>query len=252
MRSLISALSLVAIGLLSVGCGSTRTTYSSDEATANVGVFSPPPAGVQRVKVGVPPFTITAKDVAPDTAQVAADQATTLMIMAQRFDVIERAQLDQLLKEQGLEGIVRTDEAAPVGQVRGVDALLIGKITNFSVKKSKTKGGFGLVNIGEVIGGADVSRSAVEITVEIGVDLRLVDPSTGSIKAAHFGEFVRTDKSSAMGVQILGASAEGDADLQIEDDNKGKLLRLALDDALKKMIPQVDVWLVQRARETAP
>ncbi len=240
------------LGLIVAGCGSSRTSYEQDQDTVNVGVYAPPPAGIERLRVGVPPFTITAKDAAEDTAEVAADQITTLMFMAQRFDVIERAQLDQLLKEQGLEGIVRADEAAQAGQVRGVDAIVIGKITNFQVKQEKKKGGFGLLDIGGVIGGVDVKKDTRVITVEIGVDLRLVDPSTGSIKAAHFGEFKRTDTTSAMGVKILGTNAESDADLDLDEDNKGKLLRLALDDTLKKMLPQIDQWLIERARSKTP
>jgi curli biogenesis system outer membrane secretion channel CsgG len=251
LRSTLAVALTCGLGLLVVGCGSSRTSYEQDEDTANVGVYAPPPAGIERLRVGVPPFTIPAKELGAETAAVAADQITTLMIMAQRFDVIERAQLDQLLKEQGLEGIVRADEAAQAGKVRGVDAIVIGKITNFQVKKEQKKGGFGLVNIGNVIGGLDVKKDTAVITVEVGVDLRLVDPTTGSIKAAHFGEYKRTDSTSGFGVQILGASADADASLDIDEDNKGKLLRLALDSTMKKMLPQVDMWLVERSRKPA-
>lgn len=247
-----NALSLTLIAglcLLTVACGSSRTSYEQDEATQQVGIYPPPPAGIKRLKVGVPPFTIDDKDLAQDTAAVAADQITTLMILAQRFDVIERAQLDKLLEEQGLEGIVKVEEAAKSGQVRGVDAIVIGKITNFMVKKEKKKGGFSLANIGGVFGAVDVSKDTEVITVEVGVDLRLVDPSSGSIKAAHFGEFKRTDTTSAMGVQIIGASADSDADLDLSEDNVGKLLRLALDDTLKKMMPQIDVWCIEEGRK---
>ncbi|MDA3961430.1 MAG: hypothetical protein PF961_11615 [Planctomycetota bacterium] len=234
-----------------VGCGSSRTEYAADEDTAQVGIYPPPPTGIVRARVGVPPFTITAREAAPDTAEVAADQLSTLAQLTSRFLVIERAQLDQLMKEQGLEGVVRADEAAQVGKVRGVDALLIGKITNFQVKRQEKKGGFGFINIAGAIGGVDVDTDKVEISVEIGVDLRLVDPSDGTTYAAHFGEYKRVDSQSAFGVQILGASAEADADLQLDKDNIGKLLRLALDSTMKKMLGQVDIWLVEKSRETA-
>lgn len=249
LRSLCTLIVLCALSLAIVGCGSSRSEYAEDEATAQVGVYPAPPSGITRARVGVPPFIIQEEDLAQDTAAVAADQLSTLAQLSNRFRVIERAQLEQLLDEQGLEGIVRSEELAATGQVRGIDGLFIGKITNFQVKRQKKSGGFGLATVGDVVGGLDVDTSKTVITVEIGVDLRIVDPEDGSTYAAHFGEYKRTDSQSAFGVKILGAGASSDADLQIDEDNKGKLLRLALDSTMRKMLPQIDMWLVERSRE---
>jgi len=76
-----------------------------------------------------------------------------------------------------------------------------------------------------------------------------VNPTTGKIDAAHFGEFKRTDTLSAVGVKVLGMGATADEDLKISDDDKGKILRLALDAALKKMIPKIDQVLTKKAAE---
>jgi len=241
-------LCIVLIAAVTNGCGNSRTSYAADEQTQMIGQYNPPPAGAARVKAGVPPFMIQDDDLTQDTAKVAADQLTTLLVHSQRFHVIERTQLEQLLKEQSLEGIVRADELAQAGRVRGVDYIFIGKITNFLVKREERSGGFGVgrVNLpgGGNFGGLDIKKDKVVVTVEVGVDLRMVNPSDGSTVAANFSEFTRTDEVGAFGVDILGASASGDADLQIDEDNKGKLLRFALDDALRKMLPQVDTVLV--------
>jgi hypothetical protein len=50
-----------------------------------------------------------------------------------------------------------------------------------------------------------------------------------------------------MGVTILGANADANADIQLSEDDKGKLLRLALDDAVRKSLPKIDQFL-----KTAP
>jgi len=178
---------------------------------------------------------------------VAADIATTLAVNTMRFDVIERAQLDQLLREQKLEGIVKPGELAQQGQVRGVDYLLIGKITNLRVKRSATRRGFGLSRVdlpwGGGAGAVDYRKEDIRITTECGVDIRLVNPSSGSVAVAHFSDYNRTDTAKAIGLEILGASAEAEAELEITEDDKGKILRLALDDALRKMLPKVDNYL---------
>ena len=54
-----------------------------------------------------------------------------------------------------------------------------------------------------------------------------------------------------LGVAVLGGSAGTDANLQIDEDSKGKILRLALDDGMRKMLPQVDKVLLARGERTA-
>jgi len=245
--------SLALFLVLAVGCTSSSETAQRDEMTAQVGVYSPPPPGMQPVRAGVPPFLDArpqekAKGSVDNMGALAADQLTTLAVNSYRFDVIERAQLEQLLREQELEGIVDPNELAQPGKVRGVDYLFVGKITNFRIKTEKTKSGFGLAQIGEVVGGVDVKSDKTVVTVDCGVDIRLVDPTTGSTIAAQFSEYKRTDTLKALGVDVLGASATAEGELDIDEDNQGKILRLALDDALRKMLPMVDRKLLQKQR----
>src|SRR5690242_13344877 len=168
---------------------------------------------------------------------------TTLLDQTGRFTMIERAQLTQLTNEQNLEGIVKPGELARPGQVRGVDYLLLGRVTNLRVKNESHDNSFGLAQVGTLLGGADVKHKDVSINTECGVDIRLVDPTTGQLMMSNFSEFNRTDSASSMGVDILGASANADASLNISEDDKGKILRLALDDAVKKSLPKIDKFL---------
>jgi curli biogenesis system outer membrane secretion channel CsgG len=252
---------LVLGGLLcfAYGCSNTGESASRDKLTANVGKYDPPPSiKGEKPRVGVPPFKVTTSGGIKNTNNlptIAADQMTTLMDQTGRFDMIERAQVEQLLDEQNMEGIVRPDQMAKAGQVLGVDYLLIGKVTNFRVKSDQTKSGLNLGGIGGAVGGgrfgagnSGFDQKKQNIKTECGVDIRLVDPTTGKVVASQFGEFTRTDSASALGISVLGIGANSDAEVSIEEDDAGKILRLAFDDALRKMLPKIDQAITSRPK----
>ncbi len=255
-----------AVAAMVTGCASTGESAAADRLTQHVGQYPPPPRGVERPKIGVPAFQV---QTAPGSVRrgqrpqemefVAADQMSTLLHMTRRFDVIERAQLDQLLHEQDLEGIVRADQLARAGQVEGVDYLLIGRVTNFRVRQDQTERGVDVGGLTRAIPGLDRrpgwgrgrERTGFEqresrIITECGVDIRIVDPTTGRVVAQNFGEFTRTDSASALGVSVLGVGGRAGANVEIDQDDAGKILRLAFDEALRRMMPEIDQLLVER------
>lgn len=253
--------SLVALsGLLcfAYGCAKTGESASRDKLTANVGKYDPAPsqASGERPRVGVPPFKVDKNaSKVHNLDQLAADQLTTLIDQTERFDVIERAQIEQLLDEQNMEGIVQPEEMAKAGGVRGVDYLLIGRVTNFRVKQDQTKSGLNLGGIGGAVGGgrfgagqSGFDKKNQRITTECGVDLRLVNPTTGVTAASAFGEYKRTDTAGAMGITVLGVGTNADAEVTIEEGDAGKILRLTCDDAVRKMLPKIDRALQNRVR----
>ena len=245
-----------ALAVVGASCASTSESASSQSRAENVGVYSPPPVGLAMPRVGVPAMEV-GSSASAGMENLASDQLATLLVRTDRFDAIERNQLEKLLEEQDLEGIVAADEMAGMSQVRGVDYLLVGKITNMRVKETRTDQTSGFAQIANIatdefrggVGGLDIDSSKVEIKVECGVDLRLVDPTTGSTLEANFSEYTRTDKASAMGIQVLGIGAKGDANIEMSDDDRGLILRLALDDAIRKMLPRLDRKLMKRTRE---
>ena len=258
-----AALFAVAGGLvcaLACGCAGTKDTASADKLTENVGRYSPPPSinDEDKPKVGVPTFVIQSvpgqfSGNKTELAQNAADQMTTLLVESGRFNVVERAQIEQLLKEQDMEGIVRPDQAAKAGQVLGTDYLLLGRVTNFRVKQSQTKSGVDVGGIGGMVGGGRFGAGSTgfdkknqQITTEIGVDIRLVDSTTGQITIAKQSEFNRTDSAGALGISVFGVGGSSDAQVTIEEDDAGRLLRLAFDKAVREMLPEVDRKILSR------
>lgn len=245
--------------LFFTGCASTGETAQRDRTTENIDRFSAPPSGVERIRVAVPPFETSDKDIygysvtGNELSQLAADQMTTLMFKTNRFRVIERAQLNQLLREQNLEGIVEDGELARMGAVRGVDYLLLGKVTNFRLKREDTSTDYGVGGrvsrdlLDGITGG--FRKDSTRITTEVGVDIRLVDPSTGEIVMTEFSEYERTDTADSMGIRVAGIGGGGDSSVQVGEDDAGQVLRLAFADALKKAMPQIDRVLVEKSRE---
>ncbi|MCZ6690789.1 MAG: zinc ribbon domain-containing protein [Planctomycetota bacterium] len=225
-----------------IGCGSTTSeTYSRDPMT-EIANYPPPPPDYKRVRVGIAEFD---DKTGSEIGEQAGVQMETLAHRSKRFNVIDRTQLKTLLNEQGLEGIVDPAELAKPGRVRGVDYLFVGAITNFRVKTVKQKKGFDLGGLpipgrGNRFSAVGVDTSKTTVETQVGVDIKLVNTTTGEIVAKDFGEVIRQDLASAWGMRILGSGGQASNDLKIDEDSKGKILRWALDESLKKMLPDID------------
>ncbi len=87
--------------------------------------------------------------------EAAADVFVTDLMDTGKFTLIEREKIDAILAEQqlGASGAVTSQTAAKIGKLLGVDLILTGSITQFSV--SSTGGGFrgigGKVTTGKVV-----------------------------------------------------------------------------------------------------
>ena len=68
-----------------------------------------------------------------------ADMLTTGLVKCGKFNVMERQELQRVFEEQklGASGAVTAQTAAKVGQLLGVQYLVIGSVTEFGVNESK-------------------------------------------------------------------------------------------------------------------
>jgi curli biogenesis system outer membrane secretion channel CsgG len=107
--------------------------------------------------------------------KAAADELVTNLVNGGAFTVIERAQLEAVLAEQqlGLSGAVSAATAAKVGKILGVQFILTGSITQFSIET--TRAGF------RGIGGSFSNA-------ESKLDVRLISTETAEILAALEGQ----------------------------------------------------------------
>lgn len=127
----------------------------------------------------------------------------TDMVKDGNYSVIERSALDKVLNEQNFSNSNRADpnSAAKIGKLLGVDAIVVGTVTEFGNETKKTGlggaggnwGGFGLGHIGHSNSKANVSITA-----------RIINIDTGEIMAVADG----TGQSSRSSTSLLGGGGD--------------------------------------------
>ncbi|RKZ22072.1 hypothetical protein DRQ18_03295 [bacterium] len=82
----------------------------------------------ERLKIAVLPFET--KGMESDLGEIVLDKMITTLVETERFEVMERAQLEKILEEQklGLSGILDPSTAARIGKGIGVDAIMTGSV----------------------------------------------------------------------------------------------------------------------------
>ncbi|BBM84629.1 CsgG/HfaB family protein [Candidatus Uabimicrobium amorphum] len=226
---------ILSCSLILLSCVSTTSEWKSDEIEG-VGSYTPPPPNINRKSLAVLEF----KDKTGGNREDAAiDQMTTLLLKTRRFRIIERARLDDVLKEQNMEGIVDPNTMAQKRKVKGAELLCYGSLTNFEVKTTRTRNRGGILNR-LPISVLDIDFKKEKLDFDIGVDVRIVDSTTGEVIFAESADVKRTETASAMGLELVGISARGDGSIRISNNNQGKLLRMALDKVVKKMLRDID------------
>src|ERR1700710_2580909 len=106
-----------------------------------------------------------------------ADLLVDKLVADGKFSVIERKALDKVLAEQNFSNSDRADptSAAKLGRLLGVDAIIIGSITQFGRDDKKTNIG-GLGSAAGRLGVAGISRSKSNAVV--GITARMVNTTT--------------------------------------------------------------------------
>lgn len=119
-------------------------------------------------------------------AKGVSDLLTDKLVRDGTYTVVERSKVEQILKEQdfGESGRVDASTAAQIGRILGVDAVVIGTITQFNVEES---GGNRFCPLGVCVG--KKKRGAV-----VQINSRLVNTSTAEILAVAEGK-AKVDKS---------------------------------------------------------
>jgi curli biogenesis system outer membrane secretion channel CsgG len=134
-----------------------------------------------------------------DIGKGIADLLITNLVKDGTFAVYERQALDKLMTEQNFSNSNRADPAtaARLGKLAGVDAIVIGAITEFGNEtKNQNVGGGGGGWHGIGIGGIGHSNSKANVVI----NLRVVDVDTGEILAVADG----TGQSSRSSTSLLG------------------------------------------------
>jgi curli biogenesis system outer membrane secretion channel CsgG len=180
-----------------------------------------------------------------DVGKGISDMLVQKLVEDGKYSVIERNALDKVLGEQNFSNSDRADAstAAKIGRILGVDAIIIGSITQFGRDDQHTNvggGGFGGYGSRMGIGGIGTHKAKAVV----GITARLVNTSTGEILAAVTG----TGESSRSGTSLIGAGAGGGsgggAGLDMGSSNFGQTI---LGEAVKAAVGDTATQLDNKA-----
>src|SRR6266540_1779016 len=152
-----------------------------------------------------------------DIGKGIADMLVTDLVRNGTYSVIERKQLDRILQEQNFQQSGRADatSAVQLARILGVDAIIIGSITQFGRDDKKLGIGGAGVRVGG-IGLGGIGRKTAKAVVNI--DARIVSTTTAA--GAVGGAF-------SMGSSNFGGTIIGEATRAAVDSMVGQLAAAA-------------------------
>ncbi len=148
-----------------------------------------------------------------------SDMLVTALVKTDKYQVIEREELNKLLQEQqlGMSGVVTQQTAAQAGKALGVELAIFGSVTEFGYSESSK--GIRLKQKGFGIGGTSS-------TATVGIDIRFVNTTTGEILKAESVRKEESKKGLSLDTQKFSFDNESDFDESIV----GKATRNAIDE----------------------
>ena len=166
-----------------------------------------------------------------------ADMMATSLFHTNRYIVLERQQLGDVLKEQDLAtgGRIKKGTEAPTGEIEGAELLITGAVTEFEGAQSGVGGGIGGIGgtAGRILGGiAGGIKNA-----HMAIDVRVIDTKTSRIVAAASVEGKATD--FALGGALAGAGGGGALGGALGGWSKTpteKALRICIQEAIKFIV----------------
>ncbi|MGD0199691.1 MAG: CsgG/HfaB family protein [Bryobacteraceae bacterium] len=176
-----------------------------------------------------------------DVGKGIADMIVERLVQSGTYSVIERKAIDRIMAEQNFSNSDRADTttAAKIGRLLGVDAMIMGSITQFGRDdSSRAVGGGALSSVTGRFGVGGVKRT--EAKAVVGISARVVNVDTGEILVAArgMGESVRK------GTSLLGAgggSIVGGGSVDMSSRNfASTILGEAVSAAVAQLCTQLD------------
>jgi curli biogenesis system outer membrane secretion channel CsgG len=174
-----------------------------------------------------------------DIGKGIADMIVTNLVRDGTYSVIERKQLAKILQEQNFSNSDRANPAtaARIGKVLGVNAIVIGTITQFGFETKKLDTGAVTSHLGFGLGGVGTRKSNATVVL----DARIVDTETGEILAVASGK--GTSKRSGVNLLGGGGSSAGGIDMgssNFQETIIGEATRQAVDEVTSQLVSQAD------------
>lgn len=178
-----------------------------------------------------------------DVGKGISDLLINYLLKDGTYRVIDRENIDKILKEQNFSNSDRANPAtaAKIGKILGVDAIIVGKITQFGSDKKTTNvgglgGGLGRLGVG------DVGHSKTKAIVGISAHIIDIDTAEILVPAEGMGESSRESTSLTGGGG--GWSGFGGGNVNFGDSNFQQTI---IGEAVKLAVSQLSGELVAGA-----
>ncbi len=198
-----------------------------------------------KARLAVSRFVVKAAKAYGTIGDGLADMLATALFQSNRYIVLERQALGDVLAEQdlGASGRVTPDTAAKLGKIEGAELLVMGTVTEFepgSAGAGASVGGALGSAAGSVLGPAGcvagyiagVVAGSIQ-TSHVAIDLKIVDTRTSRVVAVTSVEGKATDIAGlgAIAGTDLGVGLSGYAKTPME-----KAVRVAIQEAVKEIV----------------
>ena len=159
-----------------------------------------------------------------------ADMLATSLVKSNRFTVVERQAVADILQEQDFGGTGRTREAgsAKIGKMLNAQVLVRGALTEFEQTSSSGGQGFSY---------AGVSLGMGQAKAHIALNIRLYDTTTGEVIDSVRIEGNANRSAIAAGGNILGAGFNAN---QFQKTPLGSACQDAIDKAVAFIVQRMD------------
>lgn len=180
-----------------------------------------------------------------DVGKGISDLLVQQLVTDAKYSVIERNAIEKILNEQNFSNSDRADSAtaAKIGKILGVDAVIMGSITEFGRDdQSKTYGGAAVGGVTRKFGIGGLQKRDAKAVVA--VTARMVDTTTGEILAAVTG----TGESARKGTSLVGAGGGGgNAAGGVYDMTSKNFGETIMGEAVHQAVTQMATQLDQKA-----
>lgn len=169
-----------------------------------------------------------------------ADMLATSLVSTDRFIVLEREMLKDILSEQD----IMSGKAIPKGEIEGAELLIYGDITEFEPEKLTAAGMLlGLASLGSVIYSASSKKRmpfflAGYIEAHVAMDLRIIDTGTSRVVATTTVE----GKASDIGGLVGGIVGGGKTELPVV---LGGFAKTPMEKAIRICIDTASDWIAK-------
>jgi curli biogenesis system outer membrane secretion channel CsgG len=156
----------------------------------------------------------------PGGSKGVSDILVNKLVKDGNYVVIERSQIEAILREQdfGASGRVDASTAAQIGRILGVQAVIIGSVTQFDLEEKKE--GTSVLGL--------FGNSSTDTNAYVKLSARVVNTNTAEIMMVADGNGTANQSDSQTTVLGIGGGSS--------TSNQGKLLTLATEQAIDQVV----------------